>query len=451
VAKIFISYRHADTSYVTGRIFDQLSKKIGRKNIFKDVESIQAGSDFKETINNSVKSCEVILAVIGPKWSTVTDDGNKRRIDDPNDFVRIEIEAGLKRGIPIIPVLVSGAKMPNSDELPETLKNLAFQKGLPVRSDPDFNNDIATLTESLKKIVSSKNNKYYHMAFLLGLTLLVSPFISEYFNKGTQKTTNNSTTTGIPKDTNTQTTTGIPKDTNTQTTTGTPKDTSTQITTDIPKHTSPLKTTSVDLDLVSKALIENFDINSIKLGMKPDEIKKLIDCNYDEYGTEVSKSRKIVGDHHLTCSKQGNLYFYYFDDNKKLFNMSMSIFFGEKKPDWIFIKEKLLKKYKTPTLETTTIVKNQSNKNIDQYHYCWGECYIVPQNTDRIKGEILFFKRIGFGLKVDLKLSSKTNGGVKEDNFIMSLALRDSKAYMYFHEKRYPKKVDTIDIGGLEF
>lgn len=147
--KVFISYRRADSIDICGRIYDRLVRDFGEKNVFKDVDNIPFGVDFVDYLDNQVKECTVLLAVIGPKWVDVEDDKGRRRIDDPNDFVRIEIESALKRNILVVPVLVGSAGMPYTEDLPESLRPLTRRNGIEVRPDPDFHNDMTRLIKRL--------------------------------------------------------------------------------------------------------------------------------------------------------------------------------------------------------------------------------------------------------------------------------------------------------------
>lgn len=109
---IFISYRRADSDYPAGWLFERLAEHFGRARVFKDVDSLQPGDDFAEVITTAVSSCSALVAVIGERWLTITDEYGRRRLDNPEDFVRLEIEAALTRGVRVIPVLVNGAGMP---------------------------------------------------------------------------------------------------------------------------------------------------------------------------------------------------------------------------------------------------------------------------------------------------------------------------------------------------
>lgn len=148
--RIFISYRRSDSADVTGRLYDRLIARFGKAAIFKDVDSIPLGVDFRDHLQNVVGQCHVVLAVVGKDWLNVTSEDGRRRLDDPGDYVRIEIEGALKRSIPVVPLLVRGASMPQEDDLPESLRPFAFRNGTPIRSDPDFHNDVDRLITGLQ-------------------------------------------------------------------------------------------------------------------------------------------------------------------------------------------------------------------------------------------------------------------------------------------------------------
>ena len=154
---IFVSYRRSDSADITGRIYDRLIGKFGKGPIFKDVDSIPLGLDFKEYLDMKVGECDVLLAIIGEEWLSASDSSGKRRLDDPTDFVRIEIESALERKIPVIPLLVRDAHMPREDDLPPGLRKLVYRNGTPIRSDPDFHRDMDRLIAALEKYI--KNNE----------------------------------------------------------------------------------------------------------------------------------------------------------------------------------------------------------------------------------------------------------------------------------------------------
>ena len=128
--RIFISYRREETAYPAGWLYDRLADRFSGGQVFKDVDSIQLGDDFVEVVTRAVGSCDVLLALIGDQWLTITDEHGRRRLDDPDDFVRLEIEAALTRNVRVIPILVDGAKMPHADELPDSLVKLVRRQAL---------------------------------------------------------------------------------------------------------------------------------------------------------------------------------------------------------------------------------------------------------------------------------------------------------------------------------
>jgi hypothetical protein len=150
--RVFISYRREETAYAAGWLFDRLVDHFGRSQIFKDVDSIELGDDFVSVITTAVASCDVLLAVIGHRWVTITDDLGGRRLDDPDDFVRLEIEAALARDIRVVPILVDGASMPHVDELPPGLADLTRRQALelsPSRFDFDTSRLLAALDHTV--------------------------------------------------------------------------------------------------------------------------------------------------------------------------------------------------------------------------------------------------------------------------------------------------------------
>ena len=126
---IFVSYRRGDTAGYAGRLTDRLDEHFGEQRVFHDVDSIDPGLDFVDAIQQALRSSEVLLAVIGRYWSTATDESGQKRLQNPEDFVRMEIAAALQRNIRVIPVLVQGASMPSPDELPSDLAPLTRRNG----------------------------------------------------------------------------------------------------------------------------------------------------------------------------------------------------------------------------------------------------------------------------------------------------------------------------------
>jgi hypothetical protein len=145
---IFISYRRQDSQHITGRLYDRLISQFGKEAVFKDVDSIPLGYDFRDHLREQVGRCAVLVAVIGKSWNPPAASGD-RRLSDPRDHLRIEIESALERRIPVIPVLVDGVEVPAEEELPASLGRLAYHNGVAVRPDPDFHHDADRLVRGI--------------------------------------------------------------------------------------------------------------------------------------------------------------------------------------------------------------------------------------------------------------------------------------------------------------
>ena len=151
--KIFISYRRADSKLVVDRIRDRLIAKYGEESVFRDIESIPLGLNFSDVLDEATTTCNVMLVVIGPIWTTIADDKGKRLFQE-GDYTRLEVETGLAhKEILVIPVLVMNAQMPGRDEFPESLADLLFRNAISVRPDPDFNHDMERLIQGINRVV----------------------------------------------------------------------------------------------------------------------------------------------------------------------------------------------------------------------------------------------------------------------------------------------------------
>lgn len=148
--RIFICYRREDSAGVAGRIYDRLAQTFGRNAVFKDVDSIPLGINFRDYIDSAVNRCDLVLVVIGKRWVEATDKDGSRRLDDAEDSVRVEIETALRRNIPIIPLLVQNASMPPRASLPPSLKELTYRNGMSVSDDPHFHADMNRLINYLE-------------------------------------------------------------------------------------------------------------------------------------------------------------------------------------------------------------------------------------------------------------------------------------------------------------
>jgi TIR domain-containing protein len=150
-ANIFINYRREDSSGHAGRLFDALSSRFPGR-LFMDIDNLQPGVDFVDAIEQAVASCDVLLVVIGREWLTVQNAAGKRRLDDPADFVRLELESALARNIRVIPVLVQDAPMPSADELPPSLARLARRNAIEL-SDARWAYDVHRLADTLQQVL----------------------------------------------------------------------------------------------------------------------------------------------------------------------------------------------------------------------------------------------------------------------------------------------------------
>ena len=150
--KVFISYRRDDSAYVAQWICEKLSGHFGSNSVVFDVETIPLGVDFVVYLKDQVAQCDALLAVIGDNWLTARNANGKRRLDDPEDFVRIEIQAALRRGIPVVPVLVGKATMPRKTDLPCWLKELTRRNAAEVSSGRDVGAHLEMLAKGLDRV-----------------------------------------------------------------------------------------------------------------------------------------------------------------------------------------------------------------------------------------------------------------------------------------------------------
>jgi TIR domain/Tetratricopeptide repeat len=147
---VFLSYRREDTRHLAGRLADRLADRLGSTQVFMDVTAIEPGADFAAAIAREVAACDVLIALIGPTWSAIADQRGRRRLDDPDDIVVLEIQAALEREIRVIPVLVDGAVMPDREDLPYGVQDLARRNAVRVDHET-FHSDITTLLDVVER------------------------------------------------------------------------------------------------------------------------------------------------------------------------------------------------------------------------------------------------------------------------------------------------------------
>jgi hypothetical protein len=149
---VFISYRRDESAGYAGRIADSFTEQFGEDRVFRDIDSIEPGLDFAEAIESAVGSSDVLIAVIGRNWLTATDPAGRKRLEDANDYVRLEIVAALQRNIRVIPLLVQGGSMPSADELPDDLAPLARRNAFELH-DTSWRDDVRRLTGVLGRVI----------------------------------------------------------------------------------------------------------------------------------------------------------------------------------------------------------------------------------------------------------------------------------------------------------
>src|SRR5262249_31797849 len=158
MSKIIISYRRLDSLDIAMRIRDVMATHFGESSVFTDIDSIPLGVDFLDHINSVLSTCDALIAIVGPRW---IDGGGSpgHGLHLETDFVRIEVEAALKRKIPVIPVLVGGTRMPGRDELPDALQPFVFRNGTSIDSGLNFRNDVNRLIRSLDETLPHTKNQ----------------------------------------------------------------------------------------------------------------------------------------------------------------------------------------------------------------------------------------------------------------------------------------------------
>lgn len=156
MSEIFISYRRGTASPYARGIYERLEKQFGASRVFMDIDTMEPGVDFVEYIEHAVSSCRVLIVVIGPDWVATADDTGQRRLDDPDDFVRVEVAAALARAeVRVIPVLVADAPPPRKADLPEDLVPLARRQALEV-TDGRWEHDLGVLVKTVGRVLADR-------------------------------------------------------------------------------------------------------------------------------------------------------------------------------------------------------------------------------------------------------------------------------------------------------
>lgn len=170
MSRVFVSYRREDSSGHAGRLQEHLGVELGKKSVFVDVGSIDPGINFEEAIEKAIVGSKVVIAVIGTDWLNAQDEQGRRRLDNPDDYVRLELERAFQRNVKVIPVLVRGATMPRAEDLPESLRKLSAIQSLEIR-DTRWEADLETVLREvggpplIRKIRRNKRNALFVLLF----------------------------------------------------------------------------------------------------------------------------------------------------------------------------------------------------------------------------------------------------------------------------------------------
>lgn len=156
-SKVFISYRRDDSAYIAAAIRDDLERRLGTGSVFFDTDSIGPGEDFDDRLKSSLAQTKVLLAIIGDRWNPIRSGGGVPALDNPRDYVRMEIEQAMERGITVVPVLVGKATMPPERDIPASIERLSRCQATEIRAGADLRTHLSRLTESVRSILKREN------------------------------------------------------------------------------------------------------------------------------------------------------------------------------------------------------------------------------------------------------------------------------------------------------
>jgi hypothetical protein len=189
MAGIFISYRREDAGAYAGRLYDSLAAEFGPDRVFMDIQTLRPGVDFATALNEAIRTCDVMITLIGPRWLTVTDSEGRRRLDDPDDWVRQETATALARDdIRVVPVLVGGAVLPAAADLPEDLQLLRRRHSFEI-GDERWDYDARLLVEGLAPLVKRRRSRVGWWPAVLILALLLVAGLVYLVSSGPTATT----------------------------------------------------------------------------------------------------------------------------------------------------------------------------------------------------------------------------------------------------------------------
>jgi hypothetical protein len=177
MSAIFLSYRRGDAKGTTGRLFDWLEEHYGPDGVFMDTDDIPLGVDFRRHIQGHIEQAEVLLAVIGPQWNSLGQNG-KRRLSDKRDWIRIEIQLALEARVAVVPLFVDGTDLPIPGRLPKSLRDLAFHQAEHIDSGRDFPHHVKRLVSKLDKLIDLRRAERLKLS-KLGTTEAPPPVVAQ--------------------------------------------------------------------------------------------------------------------------------------------------------------------------------------------------------------------------------------------------------------------------------
>ncbi len=173
--KLFVNYRRDDSASQALKVAQYLEREFGASNVFLDIDRLRAGEKFPNVLEERLAVCKIMLVVIGPTWLSSSNEAGNRRIDDPEDWVRLEITRALARGIAIIPVLVGGASLPRKSDLPDDLKPLVEHQIFTVTTN-GFRHEMAGLVKDIHHVLQSRSRKPRRLIVAGGIFALIIMF-----------------------------------------------------------------------------------------------------------------------------------------------------------------------------------------------------------------------------------------------------------------------------------
>jgi len=186
VRKIFINYRRDDRASIALNIAQYLERVFGADSIFLDIDRLRAGEQFPLVLEKRLSECRVMLAIIGPGWFNASDEAGRRRLEEPDDWVRLEIARALARNVRVVPVLVDGATLPKKNSLPEDIRSLVDRQSFTFTNPAAFRHEVAGLVRDIGGM-TQQAKRLWRTAGILVATCVVGALILYRFPAITQR------------------------------------------------------------------------------------------------------------------------------------------------------------------------------------------------------------------------------------------------------------------------